>query len=189
MSHQLDLSDIATNTGKTLDELSHASPLLVVFLRHKGCSFCRQTLAELAQRRSEIEAAGAKIVLVHMIEDDNEAEMFFARWRLHDVPRVGDPQQVVYDRFGLQRGTLWQVLGLDVWWPGFKAVFLGGHVPGKPVGDVFQLPGAFLLHRGRVVQSFKSQTSAQKPDYVQLARPTADESDRIDSSPKSHPTT
>lgn len=172
----IDLTGITTSDGQSLAELSHASPLLVVFLRHAGCPFCRETLAKLEKRRTEIEAAGAKIVLVHMIENDSEAEMFFARYRLHDVDRISDPQQEVYRRFGLPRGGLAQVMGIGVWWPGLKSV-LGGHVPGKPVGDVFQMPGAFLLHQGRIVRSFKSRDSAEHPDYVALAQQRSDAAD------------
>lgn len=157
------------NSGETLDELSRASPLLVVFLRHQGCAFCREVLAELEKRRSEIEARGARIVLVHMIPDDNTAEMFFARWRLHDVPRISDPQQKVYKAFGLARGTLWQVLGLGVWWPGAKAI-LTGHLPGMPQGDIFQLPGAFVVREGKIVKEFHAPNSAAKPDYVSLVQ-------------------
>ena len=123
---------------------------------------------------AQIQPAGARIVLVHMIEDDSEAEMFFARYRLHDVPRISDPDQDVYRRFGLARGSLSQVMGLGVWWPGFKSIFLRGHVPGKPVGDIFQLPGAFLLENGQVVREFKSQNSVEHPDYVKFAQKNSD---------------
>jgi peroxiredoxin len=165
---QPDLSQFAASTGESLDELSRQSPLLVVFLRHQGCAFCREVLAELAQRRPQIEARGVRIVLVHLIPDDNAAEMFFARWRLHDVPRISDPQQQVYRAFGLARGTLWQVLGLGVWWPGVKAI-LRGHLPGKPQGDIFQLPGAFVVHQGKIVQAFRAATSAEKADLLEMS--------------------
>ena len=38
------LEQYRTESGKTLLELLDESPLLLVFLRHFGCSFCRQTL-------------------------------------------------------------------------------------------------------------------------------------------------
>jgi hypothetical protein len=45
-----------TNYGVTLNELSRISPVLLVFLRHAGCTFCREALADLAARRPEIES-------------------------------------------------------------------------------------------------------------------------------------
>ncbi len=169
MENDIQLTDVLTNGGESLDELSRASPLLVVFLRHAGCAFCRETLAQLQHRRSEIEAAGVKIVLVHMIEDDNTAEVFFARWRMHDVPRVSDPQQEVYKRFGLKRGSLIQVIGLGVWLPGLKSI-LRGHFPGVPRGDIFQLPGAFVVRDGRVVREFAAKDSAEHPEWGEFAK-------------------
>ena len=165
---KVEMADILTNTGQSLDELSRSSPVLVVFLRHAGCPFCRETLAKLEKRRAEIEQQGAKIVLVHMIELDNEAEMFFARYRLHDVARISDPQQEVYKRFGLPRGRLSQVMGPGIWWSGLKSL-LSGNMPGKPIGDIFQLPGAFLVHQGQLVKRFQPSNSAEQTDYVELA--------------------
>ena len=170
---KIDLTGVQTHTGDSLDELSRQSPLLVVFLRHAGCAFCRETLAELEQRREEIEARGARIVLVHMIDDDAEAEMFFARYRLHDVPRINDSQQSVYRLFGLKRGSISEVMGVGVWWQGFKSIFMRGHVPGIPKGDIFQLPGAFLVEDGQIVREFKSRNSVEHPDYVEFAKAQA----------------
>ena len=170
MSSTIDLSGVVTHDGQSLEELSRQSPLLVVFLRHAGCAFCRETLAILEKRRTEIESHGVKIVLVHMIEDDAQAEMFFARYRLHDVPRINDSEQTVYRRFGLQRGTLNQVMGVGLWWAGIKSIFFKGHVPGIPKGDIFQLPGAFLLSDGEVIREFKSRNSVEHPDYVEFSQ-------------------
>jgi hypothetical protein len=38
------LGEYRTETGRTLLSLLDESPLLLIFLRHFGCSFCRQTL-------------------------------------------------------------------------------------------------------------------------------------------------
>ena len=105
-----------------------------------------------------------------MIDDEDEAEMFFARYRLHDVPRIDDSSQTVYRLFGLKRGTISEVMGVGVWWQGFKSIFVRGHVPGIPKGDIFQLPGAFLVEDGQIVREFKSRNSVDHPDYVEFAR-------------------
>lgn len=164
---KLDLDGVKTSTGESLEQLSHASPLLVVFLRHQGCPFCRETLSKLEKRRKEIEAAGVKIVLVHMIPSDNEAEMFFARWRLHDVPRISDPEREVYKRFGLARGSTWQVLGPAAMLRGFTAV-LSGNGFGKPQGDIYQLPGAFLVEDGQIVRGFRAKNSGEQANFDEL---------------------
>ncbi len=154
--------------GQSIAELSHRSPVLVVFLRHSGCPFCRQTLAELSALRSEFPTMETQIVLVHMMPE-MQAKELFARYGLSDVSRISDPQQRLYREFGLQRGTWGQVMGPRIWWQGFKSTILKGNKPGKPIGDVFQLPGAFLVVDGQIIRSHRYRHSADSPDFVDLA--------------------
>ncbi|GIU73065.1 MAG: hypothetical protein KatS3mg004_0152 [Bryobacteraceae bacterium] len=156
-----------TNMGLTLDELSRLSPVLLVFLRHMGCTFCREALSDLAARRKDIEREGARLVLVHMSEEEDAAP-FFARYGLQDVQRISDPQRTLYRAFGLPRGRLGDVLGPKVWWRGFLAGVLGGHGVGRLMGDGFQMPGVFLLFHGEIVRSYRHQSAADRPDYLAL---------------------
>ncbi|MCA9267416.1 MAG: redoxin domain-containing protein, partial [Planctomycetales bacterium] len=147
------------------------TPLLVVFLRHSGCAFCRETLAQLARNREQIEAAGARIVLVHMMSDDAEAARLFARYGLDDVPRVSDPERRVYEQFGLARGSWQQVMGPPIWWRGFQAIFLRGHFPGVPRGDLRQLPGAFVVSQGAITRAFRAEDSVGEFDAAAMIKP------------------
>ncbi|MFG0276220.1 MAG: hypothetical protein ACF8QF_14315, partial [Phycisphaerales bacterium] len=58
-----------TNTGESLADLSHVRPTLVVFLRHSGCTFCREAMSDLRRQRGAIEKDGVGIVLVTMSSD------------------------------------------------------------------------------------------------------------------------
>jgi hypothetical protein len=60
------LEGAVTQSGESLVSLSEASQLLLVFLRHAGCTFCREALGNIARARPVIERTGARIVLVHM---------------------------------------------------------------------------------------------------------------------------
>jgi len=42
------LDTAVTQSGERLVELSEMSPVLLVFLRHAGCTFCREALADFA---------------------------------------------------------------------------------------------------------------------------------------------
>lgn len=64
--------------GVSLAEISRQGPAIVVFLRHAGCTFCREALADIATRRARIVSAGARTVLVHM-GDDASSRAFFAK--------------------------------------------------------------------------------------------------------------
>ena len=162
------LEQATTHSGENLLSLSRERPLLMVFLRHAGCPFCRETLARLQADRKMIEQQGVRIVLVHMTTEEQAAALF-AKYGLDDVPRVSDPERKLYESFELKRGKAHQVMGPRVWWKGFKTTILRGHLPGIPEGDVFQLPGAFLVAEGEIVQAFRPDNSADHPDYVEFA--------------------
>lgn len=156
-----------TNLGVTLDELSRLSPVLIVFLRHMGCTFCREALADLAAMRRRIEQEGARLVLVHMSPEESAAK-FFARYGLEDVQRISDPERTLYRAFGLPRGRFGDVLGPKVWWRGFQAGVLGRHGVGRLMGDGFQMPGVFLVFHGEILRSYRHQSAADRPDYLAL---------------------
>ncbi len=164
-----------TQFGDSLIQLSTESPLLLVFLRHAGCTFCREALADLAQQRRAIEELGVRIALVHM-GSGAEAERFFARYGLAGVCRVDDPGQNLYRAFGLSRGRLGQLFGPKVWFRGFQAGILGRHGIGRLAGDGFQMPGVFLLFHGEILNSFRHASAADRPDYVALASGSYSES-------------
>ncbi|MBN2329237.1 MAG: AhpC/TSA family protein [Candidatus Omnitrophica bacterium] len=161
-------STIRDQNGKTLQELSQDNPLLVVFLRHNGCTFCREALADLSQKRAAIEESGVRIALIHMSSEDQAAD-FFAKYGFDDVPRFSDPDKILYRAFELKRGSFRQLLGWNVWKRGFQACILEGHGVGKLMGDGFQMPGVFLLHRGEIVKEFRHRSAADRPDYQEMS--------------------
>lgn len=162
------LAQTQTNLGSTLAELSDAQPLLLVGLRHSGCTFCREAMADLSAQRTEIEKCGTKIVLMHMGTPESFAD-FAKGYGLADVPAVADPQRRLYRGLGLRRGKLGQLLGFNVWTRGVAAFFLG-HRVGMLEGDGTQMPGVFVIKAGHVIQRFIHQTTADRPDYTALAR-------------------
>lgn len=108
------------------------------------------------------------MAFVHMGTED-EARPFFAAYGMEAVPRVSDPQASLYREFGLARGGVTQVLGASVWTRGMKAFLSGGHTAGKPIGDPWQMPGVFLVHRGKILREFRHDSSSDVPDYTELA--------------------
>lgn len=166
-----------TNKGTTLLDLSHNSPTLLVFLRHFGCTFCRETAADISANRADIESQGATLCFVYMPgtpkknapEDDAKASAFFAKHNLQDCHRIADPSQSLYNAFELKRGSLTQLFGPRVWLRGFHAGVLRRHAVGTLVGDGFQMPGVFLLHNGAVINAYRHQHAGSRPDYCSLA--------------------
>ena len=142
--------------------------VLVVFLRHLGCTFCREAMADVAAQREALARAGVGVVLVHM-SDDARMGAYAARYGLQETARVSDPARDLYRAFELRRGTLGELFGPRVWVRGFLAGVLGRHWVGRLEGDGFQMPGAFLLRDGRITRAFRHADAADRPDYCALA--------------------
>ncbi len=153
------------NNGVTLDQLSRQTPVLLVFLRHAGCTFCREALTDIGTQRKRIEASGTKVVLVHMGSDE-QAKKLLPKYGLDNAVRINDAQRHLYRAFGLCRGTPRMLFGPKVWIRGLKAAFQ--HGAGRLQGDGFQMPGVFLLYHGEVVRSYRHQSVADRPDYVRF---------------------
>lgn len=156
-----------TGHGVSLDELSRLGPTLVVFLRHAGCPFCREALADIAGIRPRLEGEGARLVLVHLCAEQEIARLL-AIHGLQETPRIHDPHGSLYRAFGLPRGSLADVAGPKVWWRACQAVVGGRHSAGIPHSDAFQMPGVFLIFHGEILRSYRHQSAADRPDYLAL---------------------
>jgi hypothetical protein len=156
-----------TQAGETLADLSRTGPVLLLLLRHSGCVFCREAIADAAAALPQIEAAGARLVLVHQGSDD-DLRPILERHGLGQIDRVSDPAKTLYRALELPRGSLGQLFGPPVWSRGLAAV-LAGHGIGPLVGDGFQMPGAFLIRDGRVSAAYRHRHAADRPDCGALA--------------------
>lgn len=157
-----------TNQGQNLKELSHQAPTLIVFLRHFGCTFCRESLKDIKTSRNKIEIQGTRIIVVHMI-DVKDATKELEKYGLEDLPQISDPECILYKKFGLKRGSINQLFGLKVWIRGMYAGIVKGHSVGQEQGDGFQMPGVFLLFKGNILKKHIHKSAADRPNYVTLA--------------------
>ncbi len=168
-SFQEVLGQFKTQSGMSLKQLQATQPVMLVFLRHFGCTFCKEALGDLAQQRTSIEnKQGIKLVFVHMA-DEEYASKYFANYSLADAPRISDPSCALYEVFDLQRASFSQVFGLKSWRRGAKAFFGKGHGIGKLVGDGFRMPGVFVVYQDEILQGFKHKSASDVPPYQELA--------------------
>src|SRR3954469_11845904 len=169
-----DVTDVATvlerastETGERLVDVVQASPVLLVFLRHAGCTFCREAVSDLANLRVAIESNGARIVLVHL-GDRADIEQLLKRHGFSDVDRICDTKQELYRAFGLKQGSWTQLFGPKVWARGLVAGIARGHGLGRLSADATQMPGVFFLDQGLVVSSYRHHSAADRPCYASL---------------------
>lgn len=173
--HSLDFLDddpvreLRSQSNETLYDLSNEKPQLVVFLRHLGCTFCRESVSDLSKQRNSIEAAGVGLILVHVSNDLKAAE-FLKQYGLHDLQRFSDPRCQLYRQFGLDQGGFKQLFGLKVWLRGLRAGLFDGHGIGPIAGNPLQMPGAFVVHCGRFLNGFQHESASDRPDYLAIVK-------------------
>jgi hypothetical protein len=151
-------------TGESLLEASHSRLLVLVFLRHFGCTFTRQLLRGLEELQHSATELGGELVLVHMLKSGGEIRYLGSHG---DVARIADPRCDLYRAFGLGRGGILELFGPRVWWLGTVAIFKGCGV-GHLAGDGLQMPGAFLFRDGEILASQRAKSASDMPDIPGL---------------------
>jgi peroxiredoxin len=162
------LTELKTNTDQSLGELSEKNKVLLIFLRHFGCIFCREALSEIGKKRAKIEKKGVKIVLVHMASN-TLANEYFEKYGLTGILHVSDPECTFYQAFGLLKGNFKQLFGLQSWIRGFEIAVSKGIIFGQELGDGYQMPGVFNIYKGVIQEKYIHKLSSDKPNYEELA--------------------
>ena len=146
-----------------------AGPALVVFLRHFGCTFCREAIDDVARQRDDILAAGAtSIVFIHA-SPPSETGDWFADPRLKDAVVISDPEREHYRKFGLGRTDPSDLVSPKVWARGAASALSHGFGV-QPLDLMRQLPGVFVVKDDRILADFRHTSPADRPDYVSLVR-------------------
>jgi alkyl-hydroperoxide reductase/thiol specific antioxidant family protein len=163
------LQQYRTESGRTLLELVDESPLLLIFLRHFGCSFCRQTLDDVSKLRSQIEAKAIRPVFVHLGTPER-AKPYFDYYHLSDIERVSDPQATLYTQpvFDLERQSAFSHFLVAKVWKAWLQGAIRKHGFGMIKEDGDQMPGIFFLRQRAIVRAFRYKTIADEPDYMKL---------------------
>ena len=165
------LASIRTESGASLLSLAEASPVLLVFLRHFGCSFCRQAISDVAELRGELDRRGVRPVFVHLGSPER-AKPFFEYYGIGDVERVSDPEAAVYQSSVFAISRIHPVLTLfqPSVWIGWLKGALFKHGIGAIKEDGKQMQAIFFLKGSKIVREFRYRTIADEPNYLKLVR-------------------
>lgn len=150
-------------SGTLRDQLG-SEPTLLVFLRHSGCLFCRETVADLR----EVAAANPDyppVLFVHQGTAEDGAGFFGRYWP--EARAIADPNRLLYTAFGIGRVNVGQVFDAGLWACGLRAT-RKGHSAGVPVGDIFVMPGLFLVQGETVLWRHEFRHAGDHPDFATI---------------------
>jgi peroxiredoxin len=161
-----DLTLEAVDGPVELSERWRRAPLIVAFMRHFGCAFCREHLILLGEAYHEIRAAGGDALAVFQYRAESTRN--FCRHRGVPFDCLGDPEREGYQRVSLGRGERKEYLGAKVL-RGWMRTARRGVVPGIPKGDVALQPGTFVVDReGRVAYAHYNRDSTDNAPVADL---------------------
>jgi hypothetical protein len=163
------LGETRTESGKTLLELVDERPMLLVFLRHFGCAFCRQAIDDVSKIRGELTARRVQVVFVHLGSPER-AKPYFDYYGLSDVERVSNPDGSLYrdPAFTLARVSVFQLFRPAVWIGWLKGAVFKYRI-GLLKEDIQQMPGVFFVRDRAIANVYRHRTIADRPNYLELA--------------------
>ena len=159
----LDLLDIKGRKLR-LSKLWAKRPLVLAFIRHFGCTQCKEMLDELVNGRAQIEKAGLDIAVIS--QGVPTETTLFAEKYAPGLKVLCDPLREVYRAYGLERGSLFQTfLNPKVWAAVLKSRRKGYQVEPPPEGqDAMQMSGTFIIHpQGHILLPYYYDHIADHP--------------------------
>jgi hypothetical protein len=151
--------------GTLRDQLGPSELTLLVFLRHFGCTFCRETVAEL---RRESEASPDFPPLLFFFQGGTTEGRAFLRRDWPTARAIADPDLRFYEAFGVERMG-WLDLLKPAFWQAERRAKAKGFTQGERSGDIWRLPGVFLVHGDRIVWTHEFQHAGDLPDFAAVA--------------------
>jgi peroxiredoxin len=122
----------------------------------------------LGEQYEDFRAAGADVVAVFQYRA--EPTFHFCRKRGVPFDCLGDPERAGYHAVGLERGGATEYIGPQLA-KGFLRAARHGALPGRPVGDVAQRPGTFVIASdGTVAFAHYNKDSSDNPSTEELLR-------------------
>jgi peroxiredoxin len=167
MSHPLDAMTAYDEEGREvrLDGLWADRVVVLVFVRHFGCIFCRQQMADIVALRERVASMGGDIVVIG--PGTIEQARAFRSEQNAAVPILTDPTRAAYSAAGMRRG-LRTILTPRVLARGFAAHRRGFRQTGI-AGDPLQQGGVLVMGPGgREHFRFISRESGDHPPAAQM---------------------
>jgi peroxiredoxin len=140
--------------------------IVLVFLRHFGCLFCRDHAVQLREHYDDFTKRGYSVIAVGQGTAARSAK--FAKDYALPYSVLGDRALDSYRLYGLTSGALGGFLQPQAYKAGIGAM-LRGHFPGIPDGSVNQNPGTFLIDRdGRILSQHIGQHAGDFPAATEI---------------------
>ena len=136
----------------SLDTATHGKPGIIVLVRHYGCIFCRQRIAELVAQAGARPTLDLSILVVGNGTSIMAAD--FVETHEIEVPVFTDPSRKIYQELGMKRmfGINWKSVKQGI------SAYKEGHRQTAIQGDVWQQGGIAVFNaEGQITYVFADE--------------------------------
>jgi hypothetical protein len=137
---------------------------LLVFLRHFGCLFCREMVADLRQHAAAEGEAGRILIFYQGTVPEGRA-FFTEHWP--SARAIADQPLRFYQGLGIPKAGLGNLVSPAVWRRGMHS-YSRGHRIGRIQGDVRQMPGLMWVRDGRILWRHDFEHAGDNPDVRRI---------------------
>ncbi|MFQ5457378.1 MAG: SelL-related redox protein [Myxococcota bacterium] len=148
-----------------LGDLWREKTVVLAFVRHFGCLFCREQVGRLHGELKAIRERGAELVVVGNGRPEQARD--FKKKQKITFPLFTDPTLKAYQAAGLRRGLI-STLGPRTMLHGARALG-GGNVATAILGDPWQQGGVFVITpRDKVLFAQQSKEAGDHADPADI---------------------
>lgn len=157
--------------GGLADQLDDSRTLLV-FLRHLGCPFTRQSVLELRELTAE-DPAFPPVLFFHQSSVKRGNRFFERYWPAAFDPfwprvrAIADPKREFFRAFQVPLGTPAELFGPRVWGTKIGA-WSRGHYNGLPARGLLRMPGLCLVEGDLVLWRHRFRHAGDFPDFADM---------------------
>ncbi|MFK8025485.1 MAG: AhpC/TSA family protein [Ilumatobacter sp.] len=124
-------------------------------------------VGEFADARDAHPGKTARVVFVYQGRPE-QGELFFGKLDANAVA-IADPEAELYQAFGIERGGLREMFGLQAWKAGVRAT-LKGNMINRKIGDPWTMPTVFAVRDGYITGAFRGTHAGDHPDVPAMLR-------------------
>lgn len=137
---------------------------LLVFLRHFGCVFCREMVADLRQHATA-EGEGGRILFFYQGTVPEGRAFFGEHWPA--ARAIADQPLRFYRGLGIPKASVVELMSPALWRRGMQS-YSAGHRPGPVQGDVRQMPGMMWVRDGKILWRHDFEHAGDNPDVGRI---------------------
>jgi len=154
-------------SGPRFEQNLRPEGTLLVFLRHFGCTFCRETVHKLRQAQAHASASGPYPHVLFVAQGSEATTKKFFQDHWPEASAISDSEHRLYQAFEIRRGSFPQLFSPAVLLCGLRGL-AKGHGIGLPKSDPFIMPGAFFIRGAEIVWSHEYRHAGDHPDFHRI---------------------